>query len=218
MEAGREHLGLERSGAVHREEGGVEFSRIVAFSDGVFAIAITLLVLAIEVPENAPDLGQILRSQEGDFLAYALSFAVVGKFWLAHHRFFSALLRFDNTLMGLNLVYLAGITLVPFTSEVLGDYGDAPAAYIVYATNMAFVSVTFSGCVFYAYRRGLMRPETKAFERRYAGPANFLTTAVFALSIPIALVSTFAAVLIWTATFVIGRRTADKIAGIQRSD
>ncbi len=64
--------------ARHRDEWGVEFSRIVAFSDGVFAIAITLLVLAIEIPENSADLTRVLEHQRGDFFAYALSFGVLG--------------------------------------------------------------------------------------------------------------------------------------------
>src|ERR671918_1019031 len=111
----------------HRDEWGIEFSRIVAFSDGVFAIAITLLALAIEVPESLPPdetVADLLRDQAGDALAYAISFAVLGKLWLAHHRFFSSVERFDSVLMGLNILYLAWIALVPVTSELLGDYGD----------------------------------------------------------------------------------------------
>src|SRR5215212_2995635 len=106
----------------HRDEAEVEFNRIVAFSDGVFAIAITLLVLGLTVPPNHPDLTRLLLNNQDDFIAYAISFAVLGKYWLLHHRFFSALERFDGRLMGLNLVYLAFIALVPFSSQVLGDY------------------------------------------------------------------------------------------------
>src|SRR5687767_3565887 len=141
-----------------RAEAAVEFSRIVAFSDGVFAIAITLLVLALEIPENAADLGQSLRDQEGDFFAYALSFAVLGKLWLAHHRFFASLEHFDNTLMGLNLFYLAWIALVPFSSELLGDYSGEAEAVIAYALNMVGVSLTFTWQISHAHRRGLIKP------------------------------------------------------------
>src|SRR5918994_605014 len=146
----------------HRDEWGIEFSRIVAFSDGVFAIAITLLVLQIDIPEHLPPGSTLLDellNQDSDFIAYAISFAVLGKLWLAHHRFFATVERFDGVLMGLNLLYLAWIVLVPFTSEVLGDYGDNSTGVILYAISLAAVSVTFQVEIEYAYRNGLMRPQ-----------------------------------------------------------
>ena len=84
--------------ARHRDAWGIEFSRIVAFSDGVFAIAITLLVLQIHVPAHLPagdTLFDEILGPHGDFIAYGISFAVLGKLWLAHHRFFAAVERFD---------------------------------------------------------------------------------------------------------------------------
>jgi hypothetical protein len=80
-----------------REENEVEFSRIVAFSDGVFAIAITLLVLNLSVPEHihGDDLNEVLWEQRQDLLAYVISFAVIGRFWIVHHRFFASVVGFD---------------------------------------------------------------------------------------------------------------------------
>src|ERR687892_2311644 len=95
----------------HRDEWGIEFSRIVAFSDGVFAIAITLLALAVEVPEDLPGdttVTQMLENQSGDLIAYAISFAVVGKLWLSHHRFFSAVGGVYSGLVGRNNLLPAG--------------------------------------------------------------------------------------------------------------
>jgi len=199
----------------HRDEWGIEFSRIVAFSDGVFAIAITLLVLQIDIPEHLPagsTLLDELLNQDGDFIAYGISFAVLGKLWLAHHRFFAAVERFDSVLMGLNLLYLAWIVLVPFTSEVLGDHGDNSTGVILYAISLAAVSITFQVQIEYAYRNGLIRPQLRELERRYAGPANFLVAAVFVLSIPVALVSPLVATLMWPIIFFTGRPLADRIA------
>ncbi len=207
-----------RAGRRHRDEWGIEFSRIVAFSDGVFAIAITLLALAIEVPEDLPTdttVGGMLEGQSGDLIAYAISFAVVGKLWLAHHRFFSAVERFDGVLMGLNIVYLAWIALVPVTSEVLGDYGDNSAGVIVYASIMVAVGVTFAIQIVYADRQVLLRPELREIERRYAAPTNLFVTAVFLLSIPVALVSPLAAALMWPVVFLSGRRLAVRLAGLR---
>ncbi len=91
--------------AKQRTENEIEFSRIVAFSDGVFAIAITLLVLPLQL---SPDLANgnvadALFDQRDNFLAFAISFAVIGRFWLVHHRFFGEVTAFDGRLIGLNM-------------------------------------------------------------------------------------------------------------------
>ena len=101
--------------AKRRAENEIEFSRIVAFSDGVFAIAITLLVLNLGVPEHIrhDDLWPVLREQGQDLFAYGLSFAVIGRFWVVHHRFFGDVTGFDGRLIALNLFYLAWIVLIP---------------------------------------------------------------------------------------------------------
>ena len=198
--------------ARHRDEAETEFNRIVAFSDGVFAIAITLLVLGLTVPEDSSNITRELLDNRDDLIAYAISFAVLGRYWLAHHRFFSALERFDGRLMGLNLAYLAFIALVPFSSEVLGDYSREADAVIVYAINMILVSGAFQAQLYYAYRKGLVRRDARAFERRYAGPANLLVVGVFVISIPLAFASPLAATLLWLAIFFIGRWLSDRLA------
>jgi uncharacterized membrane protein len=199
--------------APRRDEATVEFGRIVAFSDGVFSIAITLLVLGLFIPKGVQDLTDTLFHQSSDLFAYGISFAVIGKLWLAHHRFFSALARFDGNLMGLNLLYLAFIGLIPFTSQVLGDYPDRRAAVVLYAINLACVTATFQAQIVYSYRRELMRPETRDTERRYAGPANFLTALVFIVSIPVAFLSTDVASFMWLAVFFVGTRLSQLIGG-----
>ena len=84
-----------------------DFGRIVAFTDGVMAVAITLLVLNLEVPDvRADDLDEALRELDGSFLAYVLTFALVGRFWVIHHNLFETLERFDGQMMVLNLVFL----------------------------------------------------------------------------------------------------------------
>ncbi len=191
--------------ARHRDEAEVEFNRIVAFSDGVFAIAITLLVLGLTVPPHKSDLRRALLNNQDDFIAYAISFAVLGRYWLAHHRFFSALERFDGRLMALNLLYLACIALVPFTSQVLGDYASHTESVVLYAINMIAVSGSFYAQLVYSSRAGLVRAEARPFERRNAGPINLVVMGVFALSIPVAFVSPLAATLMWLSIFFIGR-------------
>jgi len=192
------------SSAKHREENEVEFSRIVAFSDGVFAIAITLLVLQLEVPQHTSnaDLWPKLWAERQDVFAYAISFAVVGRFWLVHHRFFGEVIRFDNRLIALNLFYLAWIVLMPFSSQVLGDHGGAEAAVVLYAANLVGVILVGSLLFSYAHRNGLTRTspdEVRADQRRSLAIAAF-----FLASIPIAFLDPTLAPYCWLALFVSG--------------
>jgi TMEM175 potassium channel family protein len=200
-----------------REDAEVEFNRIVAFSDGVFAIAITLLVLTLEVPAGVDDLGQELRDRTDEFLAYALSFAVLGKLWLSHHRFFGSLGRFDGTLLALNLVYLAFVALVPFTSDLLGNYSGERVAVIAYAINLAALSAVFTLSVRYSVHHELIRDWERRHAEHFAGWTDFFVAGVFLVSIPVALVSPTAATLVWLAIFAVGRRIGDAMSGKRRS-
>jgi len=187
--------------ARRRDENEIEFSRIVAFSDGVFAIAITLLVLQLGVPGNIPgdDLNHILLEQWQDVLAYVISFAVIGRFWILHHRFFASVTGFDSRLLALNLFYLGWIALLPFSSDVLGEHGGNSAAIVLYAINL--VGVTLVGLLMAVDARsaGLSRmPDAEARE----GRRRALTVAgVFLASIPLALVAPNVAPFLWLALF-----------------
>lgn len=97
--------------AKRREENEIEFGRLVAFSDGVFSIAITLLVLSLGIDKGltSSEVTSELLDQWDNLLAFGLSFAVIGRFWVVHHRFFAEVDAFDGRLLGLNLLYLAPI-------------------------------------------------------------------------------------------------------------
>lgn len=185
-----------------RAENEIEFSRIVAFSDGVFAIAITLLVLNLSVPDHlrGDDLGPVLWDQRQDVFAYAISFAVIGRFWVVHHRFFGEVTRFDNRLIALNLFYLAWIVLIPFSSQVLGAHGGDEDAILLYAVNL--VGVVLSGVLMFAdaQRAGLTRTSP---EDAREGQRRALTIAVvFLASIPVSLIDPHLAPVCWLALFV----------------
>ena len=188
--------------AKHRAENEIEFSRIVAFSDGVFAIAITLLVLNLGVPEHIrhDDLWPVLRDQGQDLFAYALSFAVIGRFWVVHHRFFSEITAFDGRLLVLNLFYLAWIVLIPFSSQVLGDHGDDTAAIVLYAANLAICVLVGYWLINDARKDGLAIPQTEETQER--DKHALIIIAVFILSIPIAFVDVRVAQVIWMYLFL----------------
>jgi len=185
-----------------REENEVEFGRIVAFSDGVFSIAITLLVLNLGIDKGLTE-GQIdnaLWDQREMFFAYAISFAVIGRFWLVHHRFFSEVNAFDGRLIGLNLVYLGWIVLIPFSSEVLGEYGGKTTAVVLYSVNLAVVVLLGLLMNVDARRRGLTKIDDRT-HRENQIRATYIA-GIFLLSIPVALVAPNVAPWLWLVLFV----------------
>jgi uncharacterized membrane protein len=201
--------GSRRKHRWHRQEREVEFSRIVAFSDGVFAIAITLLVLNLRIPANIPgdQVFDALRDQDGNLLAYGLSFAVIGRLWMVHHRFFGEVTHFDDRLMSLNIAYLAFVVLIPFTSEILGDHGNTTAGVIIYATNLVVLNAVGATMFFYAGRSGMTRDGFQRYIGRPLRMRSLSISAVFALSIPVAIVSPTISILMWVfSIFLPGER------------
>lgn len=185
-----------------REDNEVEFGRIVAFSDGVFSIAITLLVLNLGIDKGLTE-GQIdnaLWDQREMFLSYAISFAVIGRFWLVHHRFFAEVQAFDSRLIGLNLIYLGWIVLIPFSSEVLGEYGGKTTAVVIYSVNLAVVVLLGLLMSVDARRRGLTKIDDRT-HRENQIRATYIA-GIFLLSIPVALVAPNLAPWLWLVLFV----------------
>lgn len=188
--------------AMGREENEVEFARIVAFSDGVFAIAITLLVLNLEIPHGlaGSEVADALWAERESLLAFAVSFAVIGRFWIAHHQFFGQLRAFDGRLIGLNLLYLAFVVLIPFSSDVLGEYGGESAAVVLYAVNLAVTVLAGLAMWVHAWRAGLAALDVAA--HREGRRRSLYIAAVFAASIPVAFVAPTVAPLLWFALFL----------------
>jgi uncharacterized membrane protein len=181
----------------------VDFARIVAFTDGVFAIAITLLVLSLDVPPDLPasELRDFLLDSWRQLFAYFLSFAVIGRFWLGHHRLFQMLHGFDRPLMTLNLAYLSLIVLVPFPTELLGDYGERADSTVLYAAVVGGAYLLNWAMLRYALASGHVAPEAVAEARRTA--RGLLRPAIaFPASIPLAFVSPLLAQLAWIGLLV----------------
>src|SRR5436190_1571551 len=132
--------------------------RVEALSDGVIAIAITLLVLEIKVPENAgDDLPHQLAEQWPSYVSYVVSFFVIGVIWLNHHALLAHLARVDRPLMSLNLFLLFTIALIPWPTNLLATYmregGDAErVAALVYAGTMTLMGIAFGAIWTYSSR------------------------------------------------------------------
>jgi uncharacterized membrane protein len=189
-----------------------DFARVVTFTDGVFAIAITLLVLGLDVPTNGNDLSSELRNQLPNLFAYALSFFVIGRFWLTHHSFVRGLKEFDKVLVSLTLFYLACIVLLPFTSQLIGQWGGHEQAVVVYAVAIVAVLLSFCAQIIHAYRRDLLTPAYRAHARTRAVPGVLMTASGFAISIPVAVVDPSAAIYVWLASIVIPNRVGEAMA------
>lgn len=125
-----------------------ETARIEAFSDGVFAIAITLLVLDIKVPSpGAVPLGRQLLADWPFYFAFVVSFAFIGIMWINHHRLFTHIKHSDDLLLILNLLLLLGVTAVPFPTAVLAANLGQPGqriATVLFNATYVFIAIAFN--------------------------------------------------------------------------
>lgn len=124
-----------------------QLERLILFSDAVFAIAITLLVIEIRVPQiehssdTIADLSHALKEKGPEFFGFILSFAVIGQFWTNHHRLFGQVNGYNNTLLWLNLHMLFWIVLVPFTSGLNSHYGGLHMVWTIYSFNLFMIAL-----------------------------------------------------------------------------
>lgn len=188
-----------------RERGSEEFTRVLTFSDGVFAIAMTLLVVGIAVPSlsdsgSASELFGTLDDLASSFVSFFLSFAVIGRYWVAHHAFFGLLRAIDRRLMAINLVYLAFIAFLPFPTALLGTYFDNPASVVIYAGTVAIVSSLEVVLFRSAVRGGLFERAIPSDVVRWGTIVSLTPVVFFVASVPIAFVSTTVAVCGWLLT------------------
>jgi uncharacterized membrane protein len=162
--------------------------RLIAFTDAVMAVAITLLVLDLKLPQGVTDaeLPNVLAKSSHSVWCYVLSFLVIGLLWMAHHNQFSFIARIDAALLWLNLLFLLTIGLIPFVTSVMSDHGSA-------LPTTLYAAVLFSTCLLLAAIWGyarcdpvLMDPAVPAAERRQGLVTPILIALVFALSIPVA--------------------------------
>ena len=174
--------------------------RLEAFSDGVFAIVITLLILDIKVPTGEPGrLGQALADQWPQYVAYLLSFFVVGIIWLNHHATVNLLARADHRMQVLNLLLLLPVSILPWPTALLSEYtregtaADQRLAVLIYGLTSTAMAVLFNVMWRYLLRHPeLHKPHVTrellaVRNRRYnIGVAVYpVATAVGLLSVPL---------------------------------
>ncbi len=127
-----------------------ETGRVEAFSDGVFAIAITLLILDVHVPRDLPEtttLGEALLKQWPSYLGFLTSFALIGIMWINHHKLFTLIKRSNHLLLVFNALLLLGATVVPFTTSLLAEYighSEQTVAAMIYMGNFFVIAIFFN--------------------------------------------------------------------------
>jgi uncharacterized membrane protein len=182
-----------------------DLSRITAFTDGVMAVAITLLVLNLEVPEvPASELDDALVDLFPSLVTYLLAFALVGRFWFVHHRMFEGIREFDARLMILNLGFLALIVLMPFATDLYDRYTDEPLACAAFGTVMGLAALSNWAMATHTLRRDYIH-ESHREARQLGRVVSLGVTIAFLISVPVAFLSTTAASLIWLSTLALGR-------------
>ena len=199
---------------------GLEFERLVFFSDAVMAIAITLLAIEIKVPEIAIDLAaqelpQAIADLWPKLLAFFISFVVIGGNWISHHAMFRMLRRYDRRLLWLNLIHLLFVALMPFTTAVVGEYGILPFVQVFYAASVAITLLSRDVVWLYASHRGRLLDETITADQVRRVTINELTKpAVFLVSIPFAFVSPWIPIAVW-ALAPVWYSIAGRLAGVR---
>jgi len=178
--------------------------RLLALSDGVVAIAITLLVLQLNVPspaqlanpDSASELARQLGNRSDQLIGYVISFYVIAQFWLVHHRVFRRIAGQQEGLAWWNFAFLFTITVMPFTSDLLGQYSGNPLAVDIFAINLLAASLATQLTLLFGRRNNLLIAESER-EARAARARAAASVFVIVSSIGIAWVNTDVAKYCW---------------------
>ncbi|MBU4489087.1 MAG: DUF1211 domain-containing protein [Actinobacteria bacterium] len=197
------------------DDSSIGVDRIIAFSDAVFAVAITLLVLNIDVPQVSRQLADVKLPAEiwalwPKFAAFIVSFLIIGFFWAFHHMMFKNIRRHTNLFLWMNLLLLMCIVFMPFSAALFSEYTTTEVATMFYAASWAVPSFLLALMWWYATdNKRLVDEQYKAISGRHATFAFLNTGFIFLLSMPIAIINVGAAQYFWLMLipthFLLGR-------------
>jgi uncharacterized membrane protein len=186
------------------QENGTGLERLVFFSDAVFAIAITLLVLDIRLPESIAGLSdrELLDSLLAVWprvFAYIISFLVTGLFWIGHHRRFGNIRGYNRRLIFLNLLLMMVVAFIPFPTGVIAENGNRTGT-IFYALSITLVGLITAAGWIYASRAGLVDPQMSTRETNIETWQILIIPGVFLASIALAYIDPDLAKYLWLLT------------------
>jgi len=187
--------------------GNLEYDRVMFFSDAVIAIAITLLVVDLRVPDVVRDPRHELAADGHKILSFGISFVVIGLFWLGHHHLFRYITALNRRLILLNLLFLGTIAFLPYPTALLSaTEGEHAASTAFYAACVAATGLIELVIWLYAGRAdGLVPTSISPAHRRYETVRLLPVPVVFALSIPVAFAAPLVAQFSWLLLVPIGR-------------
>ena len=192
---------------VNRELG---MERIVFFSDAVMAIAITLLAIEIKVPAVTAEVAHselptLLSEMAPAIMSFVISFAVIGIYWMSHHRYFGLVKRYDNRLILLNLLFLLFIASMPFAASLLGQYAYLSLSVVVYSADVLALGLSLGATWWYASHNHRLVDENldqhlirRMNVRALAAPIIFLISIPFGLFKPL-----WGMIVWWTSPLIV---------------
>lgn len=178
---------------------GLSKARVEALTDGIFAVAMTLLVLDIKVPTvPAAQLPRELLALWPRVLSYAISFVMLGIYWVGQHNQFHLIRQTDRTLLWINILFLMTICFVPYSTALLSTYPREQIALAVYGANLVIIGLILQLHWSYATRgHRLIDREVDARTIRLASRRILIGPMVFGVAIVVSLVSATAALVIF---------------------
>jgi len=204
------------------EENIPGIDRLLALTDGVVAIALTLLVLQLQVPasqdldaHSASALWHALGVDGGELISYLVSFVVIAQFWLVHHRILRTMRGHSEGLAWRNFAFLLTLTLMPFTSDLLGRFNDNPLAVTLFAANLVAISLSTQWIYLYAAGHDLLDDERRShYEEMVGRVRSLLTVGVVSLAVILAWTDTGLSRYVWLLFIVVplvGSRIAARL-------
>ncbi|MCX6132346.1 MAG: TMEM175 family protein [Ignavibacteriales bacterium] len=192
--------------AHHDSRRALQLERVILFSDAVFAIAITLLIIEIKVPSmhdgitNETDLLWAVARLAPKFLGFLISFLLVGMYWTRHHVLFGYVIDYTSKLLWLNLLFLLSIVLMPFSTGIFGEYSTPKTIHYITPLAVYVLNFCYSGFTLFLLWRYVGNPANRVSDdsltpeiTRAAKTRAVVISSVFALTIPVAFINPWAA-------------------------
>jgi len=184
---------------------GPDDQRLVTLSDGVVAIALTLLILGIQVPSPGslrdPDsvsaLGGALSNTIDGWIGYVIAFYAITQFWLVHRHFFRCVRGDRDGVAAWNFLFLFTITVMPFTSDLLGKYPQNPLSVIIFSANLILATLSRFGMQWFVRRHHLLDVRNTPASAQFGSMQGIVNICFYVLAMPVALVNPDLAKFCW---------------------
>lgn len=214
-----------------------QVGRFITFSDGVFAIVITIMVFELEVPEVDKNLSDMLlwnslKSMGLKFLGFFISYGIVGHYWSVHHRIYGYALKYTTALLWINLGFLLTVAVLPFSSALLGEYSshtNMQLPYAVYVLNVCFVALMNTWMWIYISnpKRDLLTRKISAARIKLGVYRSLVIPIIFLLSLLVSLISPIISrvivllipvILLWGMGGLERRANRDEVKALKNTD